>query len=218
MVGLPWEEHADVEAIVDLTEQIRERMLARRPQARPRRPHPPVGEPVRAQAGHALPVAAHGGPEGDRPQAAVPAQGLRHACRTWTPICKSARTGVHQSILALADRRVADALEMRGHRGRRPEARDEGGGPRPGFLPVPRTRPRTRSCPGTSSTTACARPTTCGSSTRAAQERLSPHCPEIQGCIRCGVCVETPNPSYRLPDKWKELGTSPRYLRMAPTA
>ena len=36
---------------------------------------------------------------------------------------------------------------------------------------------------------------------RSRVERLSPHCPEIQGCIRCGVCVETPNPSYRLPDK-----------------
>ena len=47
------------------------------------------------------------------------------------------------------------------------------------------------------------------------QEKLSPHCPEIQGCIRCGVCVETPNPSYRLPEKWKALGTSPRYLKVA---
>src|SRR4029079_11471834 len=28
MVGLPWEEHADVEAIVTLTEQLREKMLA----------------------------------------------------------------------------------------------------------------------------------------------------------------------------------------------
>ncbi len=26
------------------------------------------------------------------------------------------------------------------------------------------------------------------------KEQLSPHCPEIQGCIRCGVCVETPEP------------------------
>jgi hypothetical protein len=43
------------------------------------------------------------------------------------------------------------------------------------------------------------------------QERLSPHCPEIQGCIRCGVCVETPNPLYRLPEKWKALGAPPRY-------
>ena len=48
--------------------------------ARAHRPHPPVGEPLRAQARHALPVAAHGGPEGDRPQAPVPAQGLRARC------------------------------------------------------------------------------------------------------------------------------------------
>ena len=46
-------------------------------------------------------------------------------------------------------------------------------------------------------------------------ERLSPHCPEVQGCIRCGVCVEAPNPSYRLPEKWKALGTSPLYLKPA---
>ena len=54
-----------------------------------------------------------------------------------------------------------------------------------------------------------------GALDRSLQEKLSPHCPEIQGCIRCGVCVETPNPSYKLPDKWKALGTSPRYLRVA---
>jgi hypothetical protein len=29
------------------------------------------------------------------------------------------------------------------------------------------------------------------------------------------VCVETPNPSYALPEKWKALGTSPRYLKLA---
>jgi hypothetical protein len=27
--------------------------------------------------------------------------------------------------------------------------------------------------------------------------------------------VETPNPLYKLPEKWKHLGTSPRYLSMA---
>ena len=47
------------------------------------------------------------------------------------------------------------------------------------------------------------------------QEALSPHCPEIQGCIRCGVCEDKPNPSYPLPEKWKALGTSPRYLKVA---
>ena len=55
-------------------------------------------------------------------------------------------------------------------------------------------------------------------SDRSLKERLSPHCPEIQGCIRCGVCIETPNPDYALPEKWKELGTSPYYLKLtAPT-
>ena len=49
---------------------------------------------------------------------------------------------------------------------------------------------------------------------KARAEKLSPHCPEIQGCIRCGVCVETPNPLYKLPEKWRELGTSPRYLKV----
>jgi hypothetical protein len=48
---------------------------------------------------------------------------------------------------------------------------------------------------------------------KSVRERLSPHCPEIQGCIRCGVCVETPNPHYRLPEKWKALGAPPQYLR-----
>ena len=47
------------------------------------------------------------------------------------------------------------------------------------------------------------------------KEQLSPHCPELQGCIRCGVCVETPNPSYRLPEKWKALGMPPQYLKTA---
>jgi hypothetical protein len=46
-------------------------------------------------------------------------------------------------------------------------------------------------------------------------ETPSPHCPEVQGCIRCGVCVDTPNPFYRLPEKWKALGAPPRYRAVA---
>ena len=46
------------------------------------------------------------------------------------------------------------------------------------------------------------------------KEALSPHCPEIQGCIRCGVCEDMPNPTYALPEKWKALGTPPRYLKV----
>ena len=46
------------------------------------------------------------------------------------------------------------------------------------------------------------------------KELLSPHCPEIQGCIRCGVCIETPNPSYALPEKWKGLAMLPLYEKL----
>ena len=52
---------------------------------------------------------------------------------------------------------------------------------------------------------------------RSEQERLSPHCPEIQGCIRCGVCVEAPNPFYKLPEKWEGRATLPFYERTAGT-
>ena len=48
---------------------------------------------------------------------------------------------------------------------------------------------------------------------KSSKELLSPHCPEIQGCIRCAVCIETPNPQYRLPEKWKALGMPPLYVR-----
>ena len=50
---------------------------------------------------------------------------------------------------------------------------------------------------------------------RSRQERLSPHCPEIQGCIRCGVCGETPNPFYELPEKWQGRATLPFYEKAA---
>ena len=51
------------------------------------------------------------------------------------------------------------------------------------------------------------------------KEKLSPHCPEIQGCIRCGVCVDDARTrSYKLPEKWKALGTSPRYLPVLATS
>jgi hypothetical protein len=49
---------------------------------------------------------------------------------------------------------------------------------------------------------------------RSRQERLSPHCPEIQGCIRCGVCVETPNPFYERPEKWKDRLRLPLYEKL----
>ena len=110
MVGLPFETHADVEAIVTLTEQIREIMLdVGRPRGRIGRIHPSVNPFV--------------------PKPGTPFQWLRMENVKETDdklqylrkafaripnveaICKSARTGFHQTILALGDRRVADALE-----------------------------------------------------------------------------------------------------------
>src|SRR5262245_2221818 len=110
MVGLPWEEHGDVEAIVELTEQIRQRMLAvGRGRGRIGRLHPSVNPfvPKPGTPYQWLPME-------DPKETDRKLQFLRKAFGKMPnvdAICKSARTGVHQSILALADRRVADALE-----------------------------------------------------------------------------------------------------------
>ena len=153
MVGLPFEEHADVEAIVDAHGP--DPRADARGRARPRadRAHPPLGEPLRAEAGDALPVAADGGPEGVRPQAPVPAQGL---------LAHAERGRGHQER-AHGDRPV-DPRPGRPARGRRPrdrgagadglQARDARGGARRRPSTSSAAGRRTRSCPGTSSTTA----------------------------------------------------------------
>ncbi len=170
-------------------------------------------EPLRAQAGHALPVAAHGGPEGDRQEAPVPAQGLR----------EDAQRGRHPQERAHRGRPVGPGPGRPPH-GRRPR----GGGTRAHGLQARHARSRSRSRllplpgPGRDEVlpwdivdNGVSRAYFLRELDKARQEALSPHCPEIQGCIRCGVCVDTPNPSYKLPEKWKHLGTSPRYLPVA---
>jgi hypothetical protein len=129
-------------------------------------------------------------------------------------ILKSARTGVAQSILALADRRVADALEHAALndvplvRGMKAVGLD------PAFY-LFRGRARDEVLPWDIIDNGVSKAYYLKELDRSLEQRLSPHCPEVQGCIRCGVCVEAPNPSYRLPEKWRHLGTSPRYLRSA---
>jgi hypothetical protein len=130
-------------------------------------------------------------------------------------IIKSARTGVSQSILALADRRVAAALEFAClnrvdlKRGMKAVGLD------PAFY-LFRGRGREEVLPWDVIDNGVAKAYYLRELDRSLQARLSPHCPEVQGCIRCGVCAETPNPFYRLPDKWKALGTSPLYLKVVP--
>ncbi len=129
-------------------------------------------------------------------------------------IMKSARTGFSQSLLALGDRRVADALERACldnvdlKRGMRAAGLD------PAFY-LFRGRGRDETLPWDIVDNGVSKAYYLRELDRSLAERLSPHCPEVQGCIRCGVCVEAPNPSYRLPEKWKALGTSPLYLRAA---
>jgi radical SAM superfamily enzyme YgiQ (UPF0313 family) len=211
MVGLPWEEHADVEAIVDLTAQIRERMLeVGRKRGRVGRIHPSVNPFV---------------PKPGTPYQWLPMEDPRETDRKLQflrkafgkmpnvdAICKSARTGVSQSILALADRRVADALEISCIEGVDLKRGMKTAGLDPAFY-LFRGRGRDEVLPWDIVDNAVSKAYFLRELDKSRDEALSPHCPEIQGCIRCGVCIETPNPFYKLPEKWKDLGTSPLYRR-----
>jgi radical SAM superfamily enzyme YgiQ (UPF0313 family) len=212
MVGLPWEEHEDVEAIVELTEQIRQRMInVGRSRGRVGRIHPSVNPFVPKPGTPYQWLRMEDPKETDRKL-----QYLRKAFGKMPnvdAICKSARTGVHQSILALADRKVADALEhavvnrVDFKRAVRESGLD------PAFY-LFRERGRDEVLPWDVVDNGVAKSYYLRELDKAVATKLSPHCPEVQGCIRCGVCVETPNPQYRLPEKWKALGTSPRYLKV----
>jgi hypothetical protein len=129
-------------------------------------------------------------------------------------ICKSARTGAAQSILALGDRRVADALEIAAVQGIDLKRAVKAAGLDAAFY-LFRGRGRDEVLPWDVVDNGVSKAYYLRELDKSRNELLSPHCPEIQGCIRCGVCVETPNPTYALPEKWKHLGTSPRYLKVA---
>lgn len=213
MVGLPWEEHEDVEAIVTLTEQIRARMLAvGRGRGRVGRIHPSVNPfvPKPGTPYQWLPME-------DPKETDRKLQYLRKAFGRMPnveAVCKSARSGVHQSILALGDRRVADALEYAVLNRVDFKRAVKEVGLDPGFY-LFRGRGREEILPWDVVDNGVAKSYYLRELDKSVAERVSPHCPEVQGCIRCGVCVETPNPLYRLPEKWKALGTSPRYLKVA---
>jgi radical SAM superfamily enzyme YgiQ (UPF0313 family) len=211
MVGLPWETHEDVEGIVTLTEQIRDRMIqVGRARGRVGRIHPSVNPfvPKPGTPYQWLPME-------DPKETDRKLQFLRKAFGRMAnvdAVIKSARTGVSQSILALADRRVASALEHATIEGVDLKRGMKAVGLDPGFYLF---RGREEVLPWDIVDNGVSKAYYLRELDKSAQEKLSPHCPEIQGCIRCGVCVETPNPSYRLPEKWKALGTSPRYLKVA---
>jgi radical SAM superfamily enzyme YgiQ (UPF0313 family) len=209
MVGLPFEEHADVEAIVTLTEAIRERMLetARR-RGRVGRLHPSVNPfvPKPGTPYQWLPME-------DPRETDGKLQYLRKAFARMPnvdAVLKSARTGAAQAVLALGDRRVADALEATVTRGLDLRRALRETGLDPSFY-LFRGRARDEVLPWDLVDNGVGKDYFWKELEKSRQERLSPHCPEVQGCIRCGVCVETPNPHYRLPEKWRTLGAPPRY-------
>jgi radical SAM superfamily enzyme YgiQ (UPF0313 family) len=210
MVGLPWEEHADVEAIVDLTDKIRERMLAvARGRGRIGRIHPSVNPfvPKPGTPYQWLPME-------DPKETDRKLQFLRKAFGRMPnvdAVIKSARTGVAQSILALGDRRVGAALEIAVERRMDFKRAVKEAGLDPDFYLL-RGRGRGEILPWDIVDNGVSKAYYLRELDKSIAEKLSPHCPEIQGCIRCGVCVETPNPAYALPEKWKALGTSPFYL------
>ena len=216
MVGLPWEEHADVEGIVTLTEQIRERMLkVARTRGRIGRLHPSVNPfvPKPGTPYQWLPME-------DPKETDRKLQYLRKAFGKMPnvdAIIKSARTGVTQSVLALADRRVADALEHAAVMGVDLKRGMKAAGLDPSFY-LFRGRGRDEVLPWDIVDNGVSKAYYLRELDKSLKEKLSPHCPEVQGCIRCGVCVETPNPSYRLPDKWKELGAPPQYRKVLKVA
>jgi radical SAM superfamily enzyme YgiQ (UPF0313 family) len=213
MVGLPFERHEDVEAIVTLTDQIRERMTAvARGRGRIGRLHPSVNPfvPKPGTPFQWLPIA-------DPRETDRKLQYLRRAFSRMPnvdAICKSTRSGAAQAILALGDRRVAKALEIAAggrmdfKRAMREAKLD------PGFY-LSRRRAREELLPWDVVDNGVSKAYFWKELERSEQERLSPHCPEIQGCIRCGVCLETPNPFYQLPEKWKGRATLPFYERTA---
>jgi hypothetical protein len=213
MVGLPWERHEDVLAIVELTEQIRDVMIEiGRPRGRVGRIHPSINPfvPKPGTPYQWLPME-------DPRETDRKLQFLRKAFGKMAnvdAICKSARSGVSQSILALADRRVADALEFACVHGVDLKRGMKAAGLDSAFY-LFRGRGREEVLPWDIVDNGVSKTYYLRELDKSSKELLSPHCPELQGCIRCAVCVETPNPQYRLPEKWKALGMPPQYVKTA---
>lgn len=131
-------------------------------------------------------------------------------------VCKGTRTGLVQAVLALGDRRVAEALERASETGMDLRRAMRETGLDTGFY-VARARDANELLPWDVVEGGVSKDYLLRELEKSPSARLSPHCPEVQGCIRCGVCLEEANPLYPLPAKWHRLGAPPRYLREAET-
>jgi radical SAM superfamily enzyme YgiQ (UPF0313 family) len=212
MVGLPFEAHDDVEAIVTLTAGIRERMLkVARGRGRIGRIHPSVNPfiPKPGTPYQWLPME-------DPKETDRKLQFLRKAFARMPnvdAICKSARTGAVQSVLAVGDRRVGDALELQATQGLDLKRALRESGLDPSFY-LFRRRQKQEVLPWDLVDNGVAKDYFWRELVKSEKEQLSPHCPELQGCIRCGVCIETPNPAYAVPEKWRGRAVLPLYEKL----
>ena len=186
-----------MEGIVTLTEQIRDRMIqVGRARGRVGRIHPSVNPFVPKPGTPYQWLSMEDPKETDRKL-----QFLRKAFGRMAnvdAVIKSARTGVSQSILALADRRVADALEHAAvqavdlRRGMKAVGLD------PGFY-LFRGRGREEVLPWDIVDNGVSKAYYLRELDKSVKEQPTAHCPEIQGCIKCGVCVEIGRASAWIP-------------------
>ena len=149
MVGLPFERHEDVEAIVTLTAQIRERMLqVARGRGRIGRIHPSVNPfiPKPGTPYQWLPME-------DPKETDRKLQYLRKAfapdARTSTRSARARARAPCSPCWPPRDRRVGDALELAVTQGLDLKRALRESGLDPAVLPLPPPDRRTKSCPGT---------------------------------------------------------------------
>jgi outer membrane biosynthesis protein TonB len=108
-------------------------------------------------------------------------------------VIKSARSGLSQSALALGDRRMADALEVAVTERMDFKRAMKLAGLDAAFY-LFRGRGRDEVLPWDLIDNGVSKAYYLRELDKSYKEKLSPHCPEIQGCIRCGVCVEDSKP------------------------
>jgi len=190
MVGLPFEEPSDVEAIAALTAAIRDGMLAAgrgrgrvgrlQPSVNPFVPKP--GTPFQWLAAEDPKVTGRKLDELRRTFAAMP---------NVDAICKSTRSGTVQSLLALGDRRLAPAMEIAALEGVDLRRAMDATGLDPRFY-LFRERSPDEMLPWDVVSTGVSRDYLLRELKRSRAEALSAHCPEVPGCVRCGVCAAAP--------------------------
>ncbi|MBN2369996.1 MAG: radical SAM protein [Vicinamibacteria bacterium] len=186
MVGLPTEEDADVDAIVDLVRSIRESMLRiARPRGRIGRLQIAVN-PFIPKPGTPFQWLSLQDPREIERKLSRLRRAMARQPNTRLQI-KSARSIRDQAIIALGDRRIADAIEFAAtHETSLTHALHAVGiDASPRFS---RMRTLDETLPWDVLDNGVAKDFLWREYQSALEARLSPRCPKSAGCVRCGVC------------------------------